>query len=89
MLLILDKRLAWPVHRMLPTDQTPEIVAHLRPPRPQRVPTASGPDNALNVRRLQLAVNAQDATVLVDMKLRVEKCVSVLHAFGDAKGDGD
>ncbi len=74
---------------MFPTTQTAEIITHLRPPRPQGVATPLGPDGALDVRRLQFAVDAEDITVGVDVQLGVEERVSARDALGDAEGDGD
>ena len=50
---------------------------------------ALGPDGALDERRLQFTVDAEDFAVAVDVQLRVEERVAVRDALGDAEGDGD
>lgn len=74
---------------MFPAAQPAEIVARLGPPCAQRVAAALGPDGALDVRRLQLAVHAEEGAVAVDVELGVEERVAVGDALGDAEGDGD
>lgn len=85
---VLYESLARSVHRVFPATQPAEIVAGLGPPCAQRVAAALGPDGALDVRGLQLAVDAEDRAVAVDVKLGVEKRVAVRDPLGDAEGDG-
>lgn len=49
---------------------------------------ALGPNGALDVRGLQLAVDAEDGAVAVDVELGVEEGVAVRDTLGDAEGDG-
>ena len=88
-LCVLDEGLARPVHRVFPAAQAAEIVARLGAPCAQRVAAALGPDGALDVRGLQLAVHAEEGAGAVDVQLRVEEGGAVGDALGDAEGNGD
>lgn len=88
MLIVLYESLARSVHCVFPATQPAEIVACLGPPCAQRVAAALGPNGALDVRGLQLAVDAEDGAVAVDVELGVEEGVAVRDTLGDAEGDG-
>lgn len=86
---VLDEGLARAVHGVFPAAQAAEIVAGCGGPDAQGVAAALGPDGALDVGGLQLAVHAEEDAGAVDVQLRVEERGAVRDALGDAEGDGD
>lgn len=85
----LDEGLAGAVHGVFPAGEAAEVVACVCAPGAEGVAGALGPDGALDVRGLELAVDAEEGAGGVDVELGVEEGVAVLDALGDAEGDGD
>ena len=73
---------------MLPAAQAAEVVSGRGAEVAQREAAALRPDEALRVRGLQLAVDAQQGAVGVDGDLRVEQREAVWGTLGDAQVDG-
>jgi hypothetical protein len=74
---------------MLPASKTTKIVAQGQGPVAQRAAVALGPDVALYISRLELAMDAQNGAVTVDNDLRVEQSMSVCDTFRDAEIDSN
>lgn len=91
MLTLGDERLAGPVHGVLPAAQAAKVI---RLPRcfgsacAQSVAASLGPDEALRIGRLELAVDTEKGTVGVDVDLGIEERVALGRPFGDAEADG-